>query len=442
MKKIIPVFIITIAFAHNASATQLQEALALAYQSNPQIKSAIQELQAVDEEMPAAIAGVMPSVSANLDRGKRTTDFSPFQKIDGVTDSKTLEVTQPLFSGGRTYASIKKADNEIMAARHRLKNAEQQVLLSAIEAYMGIVLNEEFYRLAQNKKSVMEQHLEAANSRFEMGEVTQTDVAQAKASLAKADSELISASRTLESAHAEYKKVIGQPPTDVKMPDSAPEVSTNLDEIVNKALENNPVIQSAKYTSDSANNAIAIEKSSLLPHVNAYANRQKLDGSTFSTTDSDSKTIGVRVSIPLYQSGAEYAQVRRAQKIAGKSAYDLTTAQNDIRDATVKAYENFMAAKELTQSNILVVDAFNIALDDTQQESLSGNRTTLDVLDAEQALFEAKASLIRAQHDEIVTSYTLLAYSGSLTAKDLALPVEIYKPEENYNRVKFKLVGF
>jgi outer membrane protein len=442
MKKIIQLLIIVLICNNTASATSLSEALALAYKNNPQIKSAIQELQATDEEMPAAIAGFMPSVSSNLERGTRTTEFGPSQQIEGLTDSKSLNVTQPLFNGGRTYASIKRANNAIMAARQRLKSTEQQVLLSAVEAYMGIVVDEEVYNLAIHNKEVMEKHLEAAYERFKLGEVTQTDVAQANASLAKADSELISASRKLESAKSVYSKVIGQDPIDIKMPESSPEITGTADELINEALANNPFIQTAKYTSDEAKNNIAIDESSLLPQFSAFATKQKQDGSDLSTAKTDSETIGLRLSIPLYQSGAEYAQIRKAKHVSSKSEYDLILTQNDVRDSVIKAYEDFQAAQELTKSNVLIVDAFASALEGTEQEALSGSRTTLDVLDAEQALFNAKTSLITSQHDEIVTSYTLLAQSGNLTAKDLALPVDIYNPEENYEKVKFKMIGF
>lgn len=433
-----------LSYCYNAKATSLNEALVSSYQTNPQIKSAIEALQSIDEEMPSAISGALPSASSSLQRGQISSTTNSID-TSGITDSKSIGISQPLFKGGRTYASIKKAKNDIMAAREQLKNTEQQILLAASVAYMDVVSNTEAYELAQNNKSVLAHHLEETKTRFDLGELTQTDVAQSKASLAKANSDLISTQRSLESSKAAYTKIIGQEPIDVTMPKNPIEINGSSDELINIALANNPVIKISEYNLNAAKDNVTIQKSSLLPQLSAFANKERQQGvsaTTSRTSITDSDTFGINLSIPIYQAGSEYALVRQAKHVAGKNSYDLAVARNEIKEAVIKAYQDFRVAQALIESNQASVDAFSLALEGTQQEANAGLRTNIDVLDAEQALFDAKSNLIKSKRDEVVSSYTLLAQLGKLTAKELGLKVDVYNPEENYNKVKYQFIGF
>lgn len=438
-------FILTISLhCVNAEGTSLNEALVSSYQTNPYIKSGIEALQSVDEEMPSAISGALPSASAAMQRGKKNSKVGDTD-TSGITDTKAIEISQPLFKGGHTYASIKKAKNDIMAAREQLRNTEQQVLLAAVEAYMDVVSNTEVYELAKNNQSVLKHHLEETKTRFDLGELTQTDVAQSKASLAKASSDLISAQRSLESSKAAYTKTIGQPPIDVSIPLIPIEINGSSDELINIALANNPIIKIAEYNFNSAKDDITIQKSSLLPQLSAFASKERQQGlltSSARTTITDSDTVGINLAIPIYQAGSEYAGVRQAKHIAGRNSYNLSIARNEVKEAVIKAFHDFRVAQSLIESNQSSVDAFSVALEGTQQEANAGLRTNIDVLDAEQALFDAKSNLIKSRRDEIVSSYNLLSQLGKLSAKELGLKVDIYNPEENYNKVKYQIIGF
>jgi len=432
-----------------ASATSLDEAFVASYQNNPQIKSSIQQLQAVDEEMPSAIGGMLPTASIAGQRGVKSSKYSIANSAgiteSGLSDTRSIQITEPLFKGGATYAGIKKAKSDIMAAREQFRAAEQQVLLAAATAYMDLVSNEEVYTIAKNNKAVLAKHLSATKARLDLGEVTKTDLAQSKASLAKADSELISAQFTVESSKATYEKVIGIKPVDIKMPKTPIEVRGNVDELVIAALANNPSIKLAEYNLDSAKKNIDIQKAVILPQVSAFANKQRqygvLSGATQASTI-DSDMVGINFSIPLYQSGAEYAQIRQAKHTAGQTSYNLAVVRDNVRESVVKAVQDFNVAKATIQSNNFNVEASAIAFEGMKQESNAGLRTIIELLDAQQALFNARAALIKSRRDEIVTAYNLLAQLGKLTVKDLRLKVDAYNPEENYNKVKYQIIGF
>jgi len=428
-----------------AYATSLNEALISSYKTNPEIKSAILALQSVDEEMPLAISGMLPSASASLQRSKKKLSYDAVD-TSGITDTKSIEITQPLFKGGRTYASIKKAKNDIMAAREHLKIVEQQVLLDAVSAYMDIVRDKEIFELAKNNHSVLKKHLESTQTRFKLGDVTRTDVAQSNASLAKANSDRILAERTLESSKATYIKVIGMSPNDVSMPKKSIFMKGNLDELIKIALQNNPYIKTAEYNADSAKNNISVEKSTLLPQLVAFANKNRqMDVSNIPSVNGktiDSSSFGIRLSIPLYQAGAEYAQIRKAKIIAGKNSFDLITTQNNVRESVIKAYQDFNVAQSLIKSDQSSVNSFAVALKGVQQENIAGLRTTIDVLDAENDLYNAKATLIASKANEIVSSYNLLAQLGRLTTKELGLKTDGNNNEIYSNKLKYQIIGF
>ncbi len=443
MKNIYKLLLVTVLLQPNfAHATSLNEALASSYQTNPDIKAAIEELHGINQEMPSALSGLLPSASASMQRGERNSKFRSGSELSGLNDTKTIEISQPLFKGGKTYSSIKKANNDVLAARASLHLVEQQILLSAAEAYMNVVRDKEVYELAQNNKSVLERHLEATKARFDLGEVTQTDVSQAKANVAKASADLISAERALESSKADYEKIIGQPANDVKMPSNPITVNGSVEELVSIAMQNNPAIKSAEYNLQAAKNEINIQKSAILPEVSAFANKQKFDGKLLSTSQNEASAVGVNVSVPLYQGGSEYAKIRQAKHSYSKSDFTLISERNKIKEEVIKAYHDYKVAQSLIESTQASVEAFTVALDGIEQETLAGLRTTIDVLDAEQDLFDAKANLIKSKRDEIVSSYTLIAQLGKLTAQELGLKVDLYNAENNYRWTKYQIIGF
>ena len=428
---------VLILVCRNAPAASLNDALALSYQTSPELQSAIQSLKLVDEEMPLAISGILPTASYDVQRGQERTTSGATEE-NSKDDYRSIGVTQPLFNGGNTYASIKKANNKIMAARENFRIAEQNVLLSAVTAYMDMVRDNDVYKLAENNQEVLKKHLDAVQARFTMGETTQTDVAQAKANLAQSVSELIGAKRNLESSRATYIKIIGQEPQNVVMPDNPITINGSVEELIQIALANNPYIKAADYGWEAAKNDIAIQKSALLPSVSAFINK-----TTYSTTSSStSDTIGANISVPLYQSGSEYVKIRQAKIAAGKASLDIAVVRNQVSEEVIKAYHEYEVATSLIESNKSSVESFTLALEGVRQESLAGLRTTIDLLDAQHDVIEAKSKLISSSRDEIVSSYSLLSKLGKLNIAELGLKVDAYNPNKNTNRVKYQMVGF
>lgn len=437
---------VTILFAsHPAFPYSLNESLVSAYETNPQLKSAVQSLQAVDEDMPTAIAEMLPNTSISVQRGKKNSSNAS-KETAWLTNSRSISIEQPIFQGGHTIASMKKAKNSIMAERERLKITEQEVLFSAVLAYMNLVRDIEFLELANKNKAVILYHLEATKSRFELGEVTRTDVSQAKASLAEANTNVINAKNAVESSKATYKRIIGKAPLDIKMPKNTVIINSDIEELTKITITSNPFVKSAEYGVKVAKSDINIQKSVLLPTVSIFANKDRQSGNFtnggINGREVDSDIIGVNISIPLFKGGSEYSQVRRAKHLAGKSSMDLISAQDEATEAVIKAYNDLKNAQSLIKSNQASVESLIVALEGTNQESIAGLRTTLDVLNAEQALFDAQSLLVKSRCNEIISSYNLLAQLGKLTAKDLGLKVSLYKPEENAKKVKYQFVGF
>ena len=436
--------IVTLLIASSSSssfAMSFEDALSLAYNNNPFLKSAREDLKITDEQMPQAISGFLPQISANVERGKRDTTQSG-TSVEKLTDSKEIVIRQPLFRGGQTYNNIKMAKNVIHAERESLREIEQEVLLEAITAYADIIKDQEVLELSKNNVEVLTKHLEVTTERFELGEVTKTDVAQAEAGLAVAKSEMLSADGTLESSIATFIRIVGEKPGILKEFNKPISFANSLDELIQIAMAENPSILTLQHNGMAAKNRVSVEKGKLLPSVNLQASKDKQQGVLFSTSDLENERFSINVSIPLYQSGSEYSRVRQAKFNHGRLQLGLEDQRNKVREAVIEAFNRFHVARAVIKSNKAAIEASEIALEGTQEEAKFGSRTTLDVLDAEQELFEAKANLIRSKRDEIVSSYTLLSLIGRLSPSELGLTVDIFDPKENYNKRKYQIIGF
>jgi outer membrane protein len=444
MKKIhfliIP-FLIAVFLTRTSFALNFEEALSSAYNNNPYLKAAREDLKATDEQMPQAVSGFLPQISANAQRGERETTQAG-TSTDRIVDTKEIAINQPLFRGGQTYNNIKLAKNAIFAAREELRQIEQEVLLEAITAYMDIIRDQEVLELSKNNVEVLKKHLEVTKERFNLGEVTKTDVAQAESGLAVAKSEMISADGILESSKARFIRIVGERPGILKPSRRPATLNLSLDEIIQIAMGENPTILSAKYNEMAAKNRVSVEKGKLLPTVSFQASKDEQKGALFSSSDLDNERYSINVSIPLYQSGSEYSTIRQAKFNHGRTKLSLEDQRNKVREAVIEAFNNFHVARAVIKSNKAAIASSEIALEGTQEEAKFGARTTLDVLDAEQELFEAKVNLVRSKRDEAVSSYTLLSYIGRLNPKELGLAIDAYDPEENYNKRKYQIIGF
>lgn len=428
-----------------ADAQSLHDALAAAYTNNPELLAQRAEQRAVDEGVPQALANWRPNVTLSGDVARSQTHLNTRTTTnrDQIRSPRStdLVVTQPLFRGLRTVAGIAEAENKVLSQRAKVIAKEQDVLLDAATAYVGVVRDRAVLNLKINNEQVLRRQLEAAQDRFRVGEITRTDVSQAEARLAGATADRIGAEGDLETARAKYRNVIGESPRNLTQPAAPTDLPASLEAAVAAASTQHPDVVSADFDVRSANDNIKSVRGELLPTLNVIGTISRAWES--STNDSQLTTGSVKLdlSVPIYQKGSVYSRLREAKIDAGKSRLTLDGARRDQIQAASDAWETLAAAKARIQSFNAQIQAAEIALEGVQREATVGSRTVLDVLDAEQELLDAKVSLVRAQRDEVVAAFELKESVGLLTARQLQLPVTIYDPAAYYKRVRMKLFG-
>lgn len=438
-----------------ASAETLKEALAAAYDSNPQLMAQRAAVRAVDEGVSAATSGFLPQVNGN---GTFQRGSGDFQRIgvdpsainqDVNSDNYQVNVDQNLFNGFQDFNSRKQAVRTVRASREQLISVEQQVLLDAVTAYMNVLRDEAVVELNQNNIQVLERQLQASRDRFRVGEVTRTDVAQSEARLEGAKSTLLSAEATLASSRALYLRVIGRPPATLETPTEAPALPENLDEAIEIAVRESPGVKAARFNEEAARYAVNSAKGTLLPSVNLRGQYNRNEGIATNpaapgTVDaiSNRSSVTVQVTVPIFNGGLRHSNVRRAKQVRSQRMMEIYQAERVAQENALVAWDNYRASRGQILSSEAQVRANEIALEGVRQEAYVGSRTTLDVLNAEQELLNSRVSLVRAQRNEAVAAYSLVAATGRLTAKDMGLGVELYDAEAYYNKVSDKFIGF
>ncbi len=435
-----------LALATPAAADTLLDALTAAYQTNPTLQAQRAQLRATDEQVPQALSGWRPSLQAQGSYGAINTDTT---LVGGATASDdrrpatgAVTLNQNIFAGGRTVNATGQAESVVQAGRETLAGVEQQTLLAAVQAYMNVIRDEGVVRLNQNNVAVLRRQLDATQDRFRVGELTRTDVAQSEARLSLARSNLIGAEAQLTASRAFYSRVVGQAPGTLEKPVPLVGLPGDEDQARELAAQNNPTLLAARHTESASRRAVSVAKGALLPTFDVQARYQYgRDPATAIRDVEESSILGV-LTIPLYQSGTEYSRVREAKEINNRSRLEVSAAMRQVDEAVRIAWEQLRASQGRIASTTEQVNASEIALEGVRQESEVGARTTLDVLDAEQELLNARVALVGAERDLAVSEYNLLAATGQLTARQLQLPVAYYDPEVNYGEVRNKWIGF
>jgi len=432
-----------------ASAESLTDALAAAYQSNPDLLSARAQQRATDEQVPQALSGWLPTVTAQGSYGaarKRFATTSGAALATTHTRPLTGAVTldQNIFASGRTVASTNAAEYTVAAGRDVLLNAEQQTLLNAVTAYMDVIAGEGVVELTKNNVDVLTRQLAATKDRFRVGELTRTDVAQSEARLSGSRTALAQAEAQLTAARSAYAKVIGHAPGTLEKPATNNLVPQSEEQAREAALASNPVIQAARNTEKARRSAVSVAKTALLPSIDLQAQysygRETTTGIRIHHGD-ESSVVGV-LTIPLFQGGAEYSKIREAKELHSQSMIEIAVAERAVSESVANAWEAVRSARASINSSEEQVKANEIALEGVKQEEEVGSQTTLDVLNAEQELLNARVTLVSAQRNLAVADYGLLASTGQLTAKSLKLPVKYYDPKDNYDDVHYKFIGY
>lgn len=423
------------------SAETLNEALAAAYSGNPTLQAERARLRATDESLPEARSGWRPTVTATGDAGAASVD----SKIGGRQNlqplSYGLSVDQPLYSGGRTVAGVSQARNLIMAGRANLRSVEQTVLLQAATAYLDVLRDTAVVQLNTKTEQVLRRELNATQDRYRVGEVTLTDVAQARARLAGAVAGRIQAQGNLEASRAEYRRVIGNTPGSLLEPSPISNLPASLDETLEVLTDGNPDITAARYQEQASMDAIALAKGEMLPSLSLNGRVSHSEESTSPGSETDSASIMAQLSIPLYQAGGASARVRQAKQTASESRIAVNEAERNARAEATAAWQALSVARARETQFKSQVQANTTALEGTREQARVGSRIVLDVLNAEQELLDAQVSLVAAQRDSFVASLRVLASVGRLTARDLGLDVKYYDETEYYNKVKGKIWG-
>ncbi len=425
-----------------AQAAGLHEALATAYATNPTLEAARAQLRATDEGVPQALSEWRPTVLGSVQGGHEwDNQRAPISQSEEMNPrSYGVTLRQPIFDGFGTVAGTSQAENLVRAGRAQLTSAEQTVLLNAVTAYMNVVRDAAVLELNRNNEKVLQAQLEATDARFEVGELTRTDVAQAEARLQGAVAARIQAEGQLTTSRAIYRQVIGQDPVDVEMPADRPQLPTSREESL--ALSRGaPDVQSAEFEERAAKDDIDVQFSEMLPTVAIEGSYQRQEDIGQRDSEADVGSIIGQVTIPLYQAGAPDSRVRQSKQRYMQSRRLTDEALRAAEQEAVNAWTAFQTVIAQARSFEEQVRASQIALDGVRQEQEVGARTILDVLDAQQELLNAQVNLVSAQTEHVVAEYRLLASAGGLTAQNLGLNVEYYDPTRHYDKVRNKFFG-
>jgi outer membrane protein len=428
-----------------AAAETLREALALTYQTNPRLDAERARLRATDESVPQAKAGFRPRASVEADTGHQRVTTKPTgstSEVSGGTWGYTVRAEQSVFSGFRTTNQLREAEANVRAGRENLRNIEQQVLLEAVTAYADVLRDQAIVRLRENNVAVLAKDLQATEARRAVREVTRTDVAQAQARRARAASQLDLARSNLRTSQAVYERVIGRPPHNLS--DPAPParlIPVNVADAIRIAEREHPNVVSALYREQVARHAVDRIWGELLPEVRLEAQAGQRFSPSSTIDQQTSATIGGRVSMPLYEGGETQSRVRAAKHQHVARLQEIDQARKETEAIVVTAWSRLSAGRAQLQSDGAAVDAARIALEGTREEERVGQRTLLDVLNAEQELLDAEVARVATKRDVIVASFQVLASIGRLNADELKLTQSTYDPTVHYEEVERKWWG-
>ena len=422
----------------------LRDALVRTYNTNPTLLGERARLRGTDESVAIARAGGRPQVSVNAGLNQDLVTHNIVGQ-NGRTLSAGAEVSLPLYSGGRVRNSVRAANSRVDAGRADLRATEGDVFTDAVTAYMDVIRDRSIVQLNQNNVRVLETNLQATRDRFEVGDLTRTDVAQSEARLALARSQLLSAQSQLESSEENYRRVIGESAGDLQPPPTLPALPGSPDEASDVALENNSDLASIVAQARAAGFDVAVARGARLPtisavnqtqYVNALGTADESAGLPNGTLPNSTTVngIGLQLNWPLYQGGGAAARVRQAQATRSQFLEQSVAVERQVVANTRASYAAYRAAMDAIASNEVAVAANQLALEGTRAEQTVGTRNVLDVLNAEQELLNSQVALVTARHDAYVAGFRLLNVMGKAEAEDLNLDGgPLYDPVADYN---------
>ena len=442
-----------------ARGETLESALMQAYQNNPTLNSQRASVRATDEGVPQALSGYRPKVTINATGGEQTLSSTVVtnparapgappnyftQSGHNATYGAGVTTTQTLFNGFQTANKTRQAEAQVLAARATLRVSEQTVLLNAVTAYMNLLRDTAILDLQRRNVEVLQEQLRQTRDRFNVGEVTRTDVAQSESRLAAGRSQVLSAEANYKASGATYRQVVGVAPGKLLPGTPVDRFSPrNLPEAIGFASASHPAVVTGQYNVDVAQLQVKVAEGALYPTLSVQGNYTKnyFPLGSLNTIESYSASVLGQLSVPLYQGGAEYSAIRQAKETLGQKRLDFDVARDQVRQTVVLSWGQLEAAKANIDATTSQVQAAEIALNGVREEARVGQRTTLDVLNAQQELVNARVALVTAQRDRVVASYTLLAAVGRLAPEVLGLHVPVYSAEVHYQQVRDSWAG-
>jgi outer membrane protein len=427
--------------AGTASADTLREALVSTYQTNPTLMAQRESLKATDATVAIARSAGRPQISGTVGLNRELARSGVLDiGSKGPTLSAGVDLSYPLFNGGSVRNSINAAKTRVEAGRATLRAVEGDVFTLAVAAYMDVIRDRAIVELNANNVRVLATNLEATRDRFEIGDLTRTDVAQSEARLQLGRSQLATSQGVLTASEATYRQVIGHPPGQLAPPPPLPPLPASAEEAVRIALANNPDLVAAVRLARASGYDVRVAEAGRLPTLSGvlsgtYVN--DLAGNTGGLPRSGtSTTAGLNVRVPLYQGGLPSAQIRQAQALEGQSLERVVESERLVVANARSAFATYDAAQRAIQANTIAVQANELALEGVRAEQSVGTRTVLDVLNAEQELLNSQVALVRAKRDAYVAGFQLLNAMGQAEAQDLGLEGgPLYDPLGNYRRV-------
>ena len=439
-----------------ALADTIEAALVRAYQNNPQLNAQRAQVRFTDENVPQALSGYRPRVALTGSAGYQYTDTQT-NSGSGVPNGPIIQtithganaprsvgatVSQTLFNGQQTANKTRAAESQVSGAREALRVLEQTVLLAAATIYMDYLRDAAIVEVQRSNVRVLEQTLKQTRDRFNVGEVTRTDVAQSEAQLAAGKTQLLTADANLTTTRANFRRIIGNEP-EALAPGSPVDrfLPGSLPGAVDLGLIENPNVTAAMFGIDVNYLQVKVNEGALLPTVTLQASVQQSYEQTLTFFRQFGASAIAQVSVPVYQGGAEYSLIRQSKETLAQQRLNLEQVRDQTRANVVTAWGQLVAGKAQVASAQSQVTASEIALNGVREEAKAGQRTTLDVLNAQQALVNARVALVTAQHDRVVASYAVLTAVGRLSPQVLNLATTVYDPSVHYHQVRDSWFG-
>jgi TolC family type I secretion outer membrane protein len=432
-----------------ASAETLTDALIQTYNSNPRLLADRARLRATDETVAQAMSGWRPTLTLSGDAGKQYTyseSTSATSVNTGSGDNRTprgasITLSQNIFRGFRTVASVRRADFLVQSDRARLLDTEQQVLLAAATSYVDVFRDQAVVQLNFNNERVLQQQLEATRNRFQVGEVTLTDVSQAESRLARALADRIAAEGNLATSRAVYQTVVGVAPGTLEAPPPLGDLPATIADARRVASERAFPVMLQYYVERAAREQVDVIFGEMLPLVTVGGELSRRLGASGPDSRTETASVTARLTVPLYEAGSITARVREAKEVAAQQRRLLDQQIRASTETATRGWDALQTAQAQVTAFTAEVRAAEIALRGVQQEAQVGSRTVLDVLDAEQELLNAQVNLVRARHDVVVSSYNLRSATATLTARQLGLAVDLYEVEKHYEDTRLRWWG-